>query len=224
MSSTPTASRTFRLRMLRKAALAFMARSGPGPATDPLSTEEEAFLRAGSRALTVPRALDADLVSGQGMSLSEYTALMHLSEAPGRTLRMSDLASACALSLSGMSRIVDRLDAQGMVERQRSTCDRRDLNAVLTDAGLDSHDRPCLIVEPRGEEVLRSEAYDPERRIIQFLREHAAPVRSLVNVLGRHERRDALDHFGEPVSKGYCDLAACFPNQLMNTFIGDGSS
>jgi DNA-binding MarR family transcriptional regulator len=114
-----------------------MARVGQGTAVVPLSVEAEAFLRAWSRAaLTVPRALDADLLVGQGMSLSEYTALMHLSEAPGRSLRMSDLASACALSLSGMSRIVSRLEAQGLVERERASCDRRGLNAVLTDAGL----------------------------------------------------------------------------------------
>ncbi len=114
-----------------------MTRAGREPAVVPLSAEEEAFLRAWSRAaLTVPRALDADLLAGQGMSLSEYTALMHLSEAPGRSLRMSDLASACALSLSGMSRIVSRLEAQGLVARERASCDGRGLNAVLTDAGL----------------------------------------------------------------------------------------
>jgi DNA-binding MarR family transcriptional regulator len=61
---------------------------------------------------------------------------MYLSEAPGRNLRMSDLASACALSLSGMSRIVSRLEAQGLVERERVSGDGRGLNAVLTDAGL----------------------------------------------------------------------------------------
>ena len=114
-----------------------MAKDGRGPAVVPLSVAEEAFLRAWSRAaLTVPRALDADLLAGQGMSLSEYTALMHLSEAPGRSLRMSDLAAACALSLSGMSRIVSRLELQGLVERERASCDGRGLNAVLTDAGL----------------------------------------------------------------------------------------
>src|SRR3954454_8969497 len=103
--------------MLRHAStLAFMARTGRRPAVVALSVEEEEFLRAWSRAaLTVPRALDADLLAGQGMSLSEYTALMHLSETPGRSLRMSELASACALSLSGMSRIVSRLETQGLV-------------------------------------------------------------------------------------------------------------
>jgi DNA-binding MarR family transcriptional regulator len=86
--------------------------------------------------ITIPRALDADLLVGQGMLLSDYSALMHLSEAPEQTLRMSDLASACALSLSGMSRIVGRLEGQGLVQRQRASCDGRGLNAVLTDAGL----------------------------------------------------------------------------------------
>src|SRR2546423_15478456 len=74
--------------MLRQASIVgFMARGGRGPAAVPLSVEEEAFLRAWSRAaLTVPRALDADLLAGRGMSLSEYTPLMHLSEAGGPAL------------------------------------------------------------------------------------------------------------------------------------------
>jgi DNA-binding MarR family transcriptional regulator len=111
---------------------------GQRPAEIPLSAEEEAFLRAwGRAALTVPRALDADLLIGQGMSLTDYTALMRLSEAPERRMRMSDLAAACALSLSGMSRIVSRLEAQGLLERERTSHDGRGLNAVLTDAGLD---------------------------------------------------------------------------------------
>jgi DNA-binding MarR family transcriptional regulator len=114
-----------------------MAEAVRGPVEEPLSVDEEAFLRAWARAaLTVPRALDADLVLDQGMLLSDYMALMHLSEAPGRSVRMSDLASACALSLSGMSRIVTRLEGQGLVKRERASCDGRGLNAVLTDAGL----------------------------------------------------------------------------------------
>jgi DNA-binding MarR family transcriptional regulator len=86
--------------------------------------------------LTVPRALDADLMREQGMSMIEYTTLMHLSEAPLRRLRMSDLAGVCALSLSGMTRVVGRLEAHGLVLRERCPSDGRGWNAVLTDAGL----------------------------------------------------------------------------------------
>jgi DNA-binding MarR family transcriptional regulator len=103
----------------------------------PLTAEEEAFLRAFVRALTtVPRVFDADLLREQGMSMSEYGVLMHLSEAPGRRLRMSDLAAASALSLSGMTRIVSRLEGQGLVQRVRCSTDARGWLAVLTDAGL----------------------------------------------------------------------------------------
>jgi DNA-binding MarR family transcriptional regulator len=103
----------------------------------PLTAAEEAFLRALGRAIiTVPRTFDADLLREQGMSLSEYTALMHLSEAPSRRLRMSDLATACALSLSGMTRIVSRLQGQDLVRREQCSTDGRGWNAVLTDTGL----------------------------------------------------------------------------------------
>lgn len=103
----------------------------------PLTSQEEAFVRAFARALlTVPRAFDADLLRGQGMSMNEYGVLMHLSETPDRRLRMSDLAARSALSLSGMTRIVQRLEQQGLVRRERSADDRRGFNAVLTDAGF----------------------------------------------------------------------------------------
>jgi DNA-binding MarR family transcriptional regulator len=103
----------------------------------PLAVEEEAFLRAWARAvLTVPRAFDADLLTAQGLSLSEYRTLMYLSESPNRRLRMSDLAVSCALSLSGITRIVSRLEGQGLVQRERCESDGRGYNAVLTDAGL----------------------------------------------------------------------------------------
>ncbi|BCL18069.1 MarR family winged helix-turn-helix transcriptional regulator [Micromonospora sagamiensis] len=108
------------------------------PRQGPLTADEEAFLRAFARTIiTVPRAFDADLLREQGMSMSEYTVLRLLSEAPDRRLRMNDLATAGALSLSGTSRIVDRLEAQSLVRRQRCPSDRRGYHAVLTDAGFD---------------------------------------------------------------------------------------
>jgi DNA-binding MarR family transcriptional regulator len=103
----------------------------------PLSTDEEALLRELGRVMIVlPRVIDADMMREQYLPLSEYTTLMHLSEAPHRLLRMSELAAVCNLSLSGMTRIVTRLERQGLIERARCDEDARGWNAVLTDAGL----------------------------------------------------------------------------------------
>ncbi|WUD77276.1 MarR family winged helix-turn-helix transcriptional regulator [Streptomyces sp. NBC_00510] len=103
----------------------------------PLSPDEEAVVRSLRRVIyALPRAMDADLVREQRLPLTEYMALMHLSEAPERQMRMSDLAVACERSLSGMTRAVYRLQSDGLVQRVKDTQDARGWNAVLTDAGL----------------------------------------------------------------------------------------
>jgi DNA-binding MarR family transcriptional regulator len=110
--------------------------SGP-PAVLPLSPEEEAVMRALGRLLLVmPRVLDADLQHEQRMSLSEYSVLRHLSESEHGLMRMSELAAACDMSLSGMTRLAGKLEAQGHLRRIRCERDARGLNAVLTDSGL----------------------------------------------------------------------------------------
>jgi DNA-binding MarR family transcriptional regulator len=103
----------------------------------PLSGAEEEVMRAFGRMLVVmPKALDADLQRDQRMSLSEYTALRMLSEAPDQRLRMSELATACDMSLSGMTRLAARLESLGYLRRVPCASDARGLNAILTDAGL----------------------------------------------------------------------------------------
>lgn len=87
--------------------------------------------------ITLPRALDADLMREQRMSLNEYSTLMRLSEAPDRQLRMTELAAAAALSMSGMTRIVTRLEGESLVRRDRCFNDQRVLHATLTPAGLE---------------------------------------------------------------------------------------
>ncbi|MFI5998458.1 MarR family winged helix-turn-helix transcriptional regulator [Streptomyces sp. NPDC051362] len=84
----------------------------------------------------LPRAVDADMVRAGGLHLSEYTPLMFLSEAPDRQMRMSELAVTCNLTLSGMTRVISRLESRGFVQRVRCTVDQRGQNAVLTDDGL----------------------------------------------------------------------------------------
>ncbi|MEU5566175.1 MarR family winged helix-turn-helix transcriptional regulator [Micromonospora musae] len=108
-----------------------------GEPRKPLDRDEEALVRSLFRVMyLLPRAIDADMVCDRQLPLTEYTALMRLSEAPERQLRMSELAFACHLSLSGMTRTITRLETQGLVRRVRSLEDARGWNAVLTDAGF----------------------------------------------------------------------------------------
>src|SRR3984885_7081596 len=84
----------------------------------------------------MPRQLDNDLMKGAGISASEYTTIMHLSEAPNRELRMADLASATGLSASRMTRIVDELQSRGLVTKTASFADARGNVARLTPRGM----------------------------------------------------------------------------------------
>jgi len=82
------------------------------------------------------RRLDEELRTEQAMSLAEYDALVQLALAPGRRLRMSQLADRVVLSRSGVTRLVDRLEAAGLVGRSQCTTDARGAEAVLTAPGL----------------------------------------------------------------------------------------
>jgi DNA-binding MarR family transcriptional regulator len=84
----------------------------------------------------VMATLDGELRAEHGLSLGEYEVLVHVSEAPEHSLRMTDLAAALRLSPSGITRRIDGLVRAGLVERRRCPSDRRGSNAVLTDAGL----------------------------------------------------------------------------------------
>ena len=78
--------------------------------------------------------LDTEIEREHGIPLTAYEVLMHLGDAGGK-LRMGQLADQLLLSRSGISRLVDRLEAQGLVERRRCSDDGRGFNAMLTDAG-----------------------------------------------------------------------------------------
>ncbi|MGR6968651.1 MarR family winged helix-turn-helix transcriptional regulator [Streptomyces cynarae] len=102
-----------------------------------LTEDEQRLIRALRPAMAaLMRAFDDDLQRFQRMSHAEYIALMFLSEAPGRTMRLSDLAELCQQSASAVGRTVKRLEGEGLVRRQQSVHDARSFNAVLTEAGL----------------------------------------------------------------------------------------
>jgi DNA-binding MarR family transcriptional regulator len=91
------------------------------------------FLRAHSQ---ITRRLEHDLVEEHELPLPSYEVLLQLAEAPGRRLRMTELADRVLLSRSGLTRLVDRLVSDGLVERAACPNDARGTHAVLTEAGL----------------------------------------------------------------------------------------
>ena len=103
----------------------------------PLDAVEEPTWRALARFFVVaPRLLDEDLQRGAHMSLSAYTILLHLSEAPGRTLRMTELANRAYLSGSRTTRLVDELIADRLAAKERNAADGRGFDVTLTEEGL----------------------------------------------------------------------------------------
>ena len=90
------------------------------------------FLRAHARVI---RELERELIAEQDLALTDYDVLVQLAAAPERRRRMSELAEALLLSRSGATRLVDRLVADGLVERVVCEDDRRGQWAALTEQG-----------------------------------------------------------------------------------------
>jgi DNA-binding MarR family transcriptional regulator len=126
----------------------------------------------------VTRTLDAELREEHGLPLGTYDVLLRLARAPGRCLRMTELADRVMLSPSGLTRVVDRLVAEDLVRRERFEGDARVMLAHLTE---------------RGSQVLRRAA----RTHLRGIREHftgrlsPAQLRSVASALeaiaGPHE-------------------------------------
>ena len=101
---------------------------------DPRLDAWRAFLFAHAQ---VRRQLERELQAERGMSLAEYEVLLFLAYSEGRRLRMSELADRMLLSRSGATRLVDRLEADGLVERVVCDTDRRGQWAQLTAGGYE---------------------------------------------------------------------------------------
>lgn len=94
-----------------------------------------AFLNA--HAAVIDRIEDA-LAEAKQLPLSSYDVLLTLVEAPDNRLRMHEIADAVVLSRSGLTRLIDRLEANGLLIRERSSTDRRGAYAVLTEKGREA--------------------------------------------------------------------------------------
>ena len=83
----------------------------------------------------VTHELDAELTRLHGLPLSSYEVLLYLADAPDGRMRMSELADSVLLSRSGLTRLVDRLERDALLERERCEEDARGYFAAITDKG-----------------------------------------------------------------------------------------
>ncbi len=97
--------------------------------------EQHAWRQLAAVILKLPAALEGQLHRDARMHHFEYWVLALLSEAPGRTLRLSQLAAHANASLSRLSHVISRLEQRGWVTRRSCPDDARATLAVLTDAG-----------------------------------------------------------------------------------------
>ncbi|GAA4832405.1 MarR family winged helix-turn-helix transcriptional regulator [Garicola koreensis] len=97
--------------------------------------EQRAWLRTAAVLELMPGALDAQLSRDQDLTHFEYFALASLSEAPERTLRITELATMTNATLPRLSRVLTGLEKTALVERSACAEDRRAKNVTLTEAG-----------------------------------------------------------------------------------------
>ncbi|MGD8190666.1 MarR family winged helix-turn-helix transcriptional regulator [Brevibacillus ginsengisoli] len=90
------------------------------------------FLKAHAQMITL---IEQDLASEKRVPLSTYDVLIALYEAPGKRLRINEIGKSVVLSRSGLTRLVDRLERENLIIRERSDTDRRGAFAVLTREG-----------------------------------------------------------------------------------------
>jgi len=101
-----------------------------------LDQEELAAWRGMLRAhAELVRELDAELAREHDMPLSSYEVLLFLNDSDDGRMRMSELADSALLSRSGLTRLVDRLERQGLLKRERCESDARGWFAEITPEG-----------------------------------------------------------------------------------------
>jgi DNA-binding MarR family transcriptional regulator len=113
-----------------------MATTVNSPDTRQLDERELRAWRGMLRAhAALTKALDADLDAEHDLPLSSYEVLLYLNDADGGRMRMRDLAASVILSRSGLTRLADRLEREGLIARESCPSDARGSYAVITAAG-----------------------------------------------------------------------------------------
>jgi DNA-binding MarR family transcriptional regulator len=121
------------------------------------------------------KALDAELVREHGLPLSSYEVLLFLADAPGGRLRMSELADGVLLSRSGLTRLVDRMEREGLLRRERCEDDARGYHAVITEQGRTLFQAARRTHLDGVRERFLSRLSSPQLRTLAALWEQVAP-------------------------------------------------
>lgn len=122
----------------------------PGPTRVGVDTPQmEAFTELMRAQDVLGRRLDTELQDACGLGMTEYWVLLNLRYAPEVGLPVGDLACHAHLTKSGVTRLVDRMEAAGTVERSASQSDRRSVHAKITEIGR-SELRKAWAVHRRG--------------------------------------------------------------------------
>lgn len=141
-----------------------------------LSTQSSVGLDAWVRLLqahaSTTRALSGSLLAEHGLTINDYEALMRLARADEGRMRRVDLSEELLLTASGITRLLDGLEAAGYVDRAACPSDRRVVYAVITDAGRDKLEAA-------------SESHLAEVRALFEERFGADELKQLADLLGR---------------------------------------
>ena len=115
---------------------------------------------------TLVEQIDREMASANLLPLDWYDALLALEDAPNHRLKMSDLADQVLLSKSGLTRLVDRLEAKGYIRRQACPADRRVAYAVITESGLRAREASWPTYRTAIQEHFASHLSDQEAKVV----------------------------------------------------------
>jgi DNA-binding MarR family transcriptional regulator len=121
------------------------------------------------------KALDAELVREHRLPLSSYEVLLFLADSPEGRMRMSELADGVLLSRSGLTRLVDRMERDGLLRRERCEQDQRGWFAEITDDGRDLFERARKTHLDGVRERFLSHLSRDEQRTLAALWEKVSP-------------------------------------------------
>ena len=142
-------------------------------------TAWRAFLNAHA---AVIHLIEEDLAQAQRLPLSSYDVLLTLSEAPEHRLRMHEIAERVVLSRSGLTRLIDRLEKEELLYRERCGDDRRGAYAVLSDKGLDALRRAWPVyargIQKNFADLLTDEEVKVITQALERVNEHARRTQS----------------------------------------------